>query len=421
MPWVIVIVVVGAAVLAHTAPFPFILDWTHPGTAVWEMPRASEPTVYLTFDDGPNPTATPLLLDVLARQHARATFFVIDRHLTAETAPIVRRMFEEGHAVGLHSHTRKLMVMGPGGLANTIAAAADRMERLTGYRPCPAFRPHAGWRSHMMMRGLARRGFRLFGWGWLLWDAEPFRRRTPERLVPRLASRAGAGSIVVMHDGHHENPRADRQYTVQTVEQLVPRLRAKGLTFGTVCQPLADRPPLHRMAPAAATDAHIVRVAGQDQPARTPDIHFVPTRQADVDAMLRLAHVSADDVVFDLGSGDGRVVVIAAQKYGARGVGIELQPDLVRMSRELAREGQVADKVTFIEGDLFEADLSGATVVTLYLSPSINRRLLPKLRRELRPGTRIVSHQFRLGDWIPDETVRTNDGTDLYLWVVPPR
>jgi peptidoglycan/xylan/chitin deacetylase (PgdA/CDA1 family)/predicted O-methyltransferase YrrM len=420
MPWLILILV-GAAVLAHTAPFPFLLDWAHPGTAVWEMPRASEPTVYLTFDDGPNPTATPLLLDVLARQHARATFFVIDRHLTAETAPIVRRMFEEGHAVGLHSHTPKLMVMGPARLAKTIAAAADRMEQLTGYRPCPAFRPHAGWRSHMMMRGLARRGFRLVGWGWLLWDSDPFRRRTPERLVPRLASRAGAGSIVVMHDGHHENPRADRQYTVRTVEQLVPRLRAKGLTFGTICQPFTDHPSPIRMSPATAAEAHIVRVAGQEQPARTPDIHFVPTRQAVVDAMLRLAHVGPDDVVFDLGSGDGRVVVIAAQKYGARGVGIELQPELVRMSRELAREGRVADQVAFIEGDLFEADLSDATVVTLYLSPTVNRRLLPKLRRELRPGTRIVSHQFRLGDWIPDETVRTNEGADLYLWVVPPR
>jgi peptidoglycan/xylan/chitin deacetylase (PgdA/CDA1 family)/predicted O-methyltransferase YrrM len=416
-----VLILVGAAVLAHTAPFPFILDWAHPGTAVWEMPRVSEPTVYLTFDDGPNPTATPLLLDVLARQHARATFFVIDRHLTAETAPIVRRMFEEGHAVGLHSHTRKLMVMGPAGLAKTIAAAADRMERLTGYRPCPAFRPHAGWRSDMMMRGLARRGFRLFGWGWMLWDAEPFRRRTPERLVPRLASRAGAGSIVVMHDGHHENPRADRQYTVQTVEQLVPRLRGKGLTFGTICQPVTDHPSPNRMSHAATAVAHVVRVTGQEQPARTPDIHFVPTRQAVVDAMLRLARVGPDDVVFDLGSGDGRVVVIAAQKYGARGVGIELQPELVRMSRELAREGRVTDQVTFIEGDLFEADLSDATVVTLYLSPTINRRLLPKLRRELRPGTRIVSHQFRLGDWIPDETVWTNEGTDLHLWVVPPR
>jgi peptidoglycan/xylan/chitin deacetylase (PgdA/CDA1 family) len=404
MPLVLLILA-GVAVLAHTAPFPFLLDWTHPGTAVWEMPRAAEPTVYLTFDDGPNPTATPLLLDVLAREHVRATFFVIDRHLTPETAPIVRRMFQEGHAVGLHSHTRKLMVLGPGGLAETIGAAADRMERLTGYRPCPAFRPHAGWRSYMMMRGLARRGFRLFGWGWLLWDSDWFRQRSAERLVPRLAGRAGAGSILVMHDGHHENPRADRRYTVATVAQLIPRLRAKGLTFGSVCE----------------SRTHVSQATQSPAPARTPDIHFVPTRQADVDAMLRLARVGPDDVVFDLGSGDGRIVVIAAEKYGARGVGIELQPELVRMSRELAREGQVADRVTIIEGDLFDADISEATVVTLYLSPSVNRRLLPKLRSELRPGTRIVSRQFRLGDWTPDETVRTNDGADLFLWVVPPR
>jgi SAM-dependent methyltransferase len=156
-------------------------------------------------------------------------------------------------------------------------------------------------------------------------------------------------------------------------------------------------------------------------PAHTPDIQFVPTRQAIVDAMLRLARVGPEDVVYDLGSGDGRIVIIAAEKYGARGVGIELVPRLVEMSRELARQGQLADRVTFIEGDLFTADISEATVVTLYLSPSINRRLLPKLTGELRPGTRIVSRQFRLGSWIPDVTVRAEDGTDLFLWTVPPR
>jgi SAM-dependent methyltransferase len=154
-------------------------------------------------------------------------------------------------------------------------------------------------------------------------------------------------------------------------------------------------------------------------PARTPDIHFVPTRQAIVDAMLRLAHVGPDDVVYDLGSGDGRIVIIAAEKYGARGVGIELVPRLVEMSRDLAREAEVADRVRFVEGDLFTADISEATVVTLYLSPSINRRLLPKLTKELRPGTRIVSRQFRLGSWVPDVTVRADDGTDLFLWSVP--
>ena len=159
--------------------------------------------------------------------------------------------------------------------------------------------------------------------------------------------------------------------------------------------------------------------ASDRPPARTPDIQFVPTRQAIVDAMLRLAHVGPEDVVYDLGSGDGRIVIIAAEKYGARGVGIELVPRLVQMSRELARDGGVADRVTFVEGDLFTADISAATVVTLYLSPSINRRLLPKLRRELRPGTRIVSRQFRFGSWVPEVTVRADDGTDLFLWTIP--
>jgi peptidoglycan/xylan/chitin deacetylase (PgdA/CDA1 family) len=237
MPWLIVAVVAGAVVLAHTAPFPFILDWMHPGVAVWRMPRDSTPTVYLTFDDGPNPTATPLLLDVLSRHDVRATFFLIDRHLTEDTAPIVRRMFEEGHAVGVHSHTRRLMMMQPGTLAAVITTAADRIEALTGHRPCSAFRPHAGWRSWMMMRGLGRRGFHLVGWGFRLWDTELFRRRTPERLVPRLARHAGPGSIIVMHDGHHVDPAADRRYTVSTVDRLIPPLRAKGLEFGTICDP----------------------------------------------------------------------------------------------------------------------------------------------------------------------------------------
>lgn len=155
-------------------------------------------------------------------------------------------------------------------------------------------------------------------------------------------------------------------------------------------------------------------------PARTPDMYFVPTRQAVADAMLRLARVGPDDVVYDLGSGDGRIIILAAQKYGARGVGVELVPRLVEFSREVAIDGEVTDKVTFIEGDLFTADISKATVVTLYLSPAINRRLVSKLRNELQPGARIVSHQFRLGSWTPDETVRAEDGTDLFLWTVPP-
>jgi SAM-dependent methyltransferase len=154
------------------------------------------------------------------------------------------------------------------------------------------------------------------------------------------------------------------------------------------------------------------------QATRPPDIHFASTRQAVADAMLRLANVGPDDVVYDLGSGDGRIVILAAQKYGARGVGIEIDPALVARSRETAAEGGVADRVRFIEGDLFEADLSEATVVMLYLSPSINLDLEPRLRRELKPGARIVSHQFPMGRWETDRTERASDGTDLFLWII---
>jgi SAM-dependent methyltransferase len=157
------------------------------------------------------------------------------------------------------------------------------------------------------------------------------------------------------------------------------------------------------------------------QQARTPDIYFTGTPQPVVHQMLKLAQVSARDIVYDLGSGDGRILVIAAQAYGARGVGIEIQPRLVELSREVAAAGAVADKVTFVEGDLFDADISEATVVTLWLSQTVNARLEAKLKRELRPGTRIVSHQFAIGRWMPDMIVRAEyDQTDLYLWIVPP-
>jgi len=172
---------------------------------------------------------------------------------------------------------------------------------------------------------------------------------------------------------------------------------------------------------ALAGVSAVARPATQ-QPSRTPDIYFTGTPQPVVKAMLSLARVTADDIVYDLGSGDGRVVVIAAQTYGARGVGIEIQPHLVEISRQIARAGAVADKVTFLEGDLFTADISEATVVTLWLSEGVNARLEPKLRSELRPGTRIVSHQFPIGRWPPDETRHADDDqTDLFLWTVPAR
>jgi hypothetical protein len=154
---------------------------------------------------------------------------------------------------------------------------------------------------------------------------------------------------------------------------------------------------------------------------RVPDVIFVPTRESVADEMLQLAGITSNDVLYDLGSGDGRIVMLAAQKYGARGVGIEIDPKLVAIAREVAKEGEVEDRVSFISGDLFEADISAATLVTIYLSPTVNVRLEPKLRRELRPGTRVVSHQFPIGTWTPEKTVRAEDGTLLYFWTVPPR
>ena len=167
--------------------------------------------------------------------------------------------------------------------------------------------------------------------------------------------------------------------------------------------------------PAAVVLAALL-VAVQ-KPARTPDIHFTPTRHNIADAMLRLANVTAEDVVYDLGSGDGRIPIIAAQKYGARGVGIEIDPLLVEQSWRTANEAEVAHRVFFKVGDLFEADLSAATIVTLYLSTSIMKMLEPKLRA-LKPGTRIVSHQFALPRWPPDKRIQV-DESELLLWVVP--
>jgi peptidoglycan/xylan/chitin deacetylase (PgdA/CDA1 family) len=201
------------------------------------MPSTDPPTVYLTIDDGPNPDATPALLDTLARHQAKATFFVIDKHLSDATAPIVRRAFDEGHAVALHSHTRMLMFKTPSGFAKTLRSASDRMQRLTGHTPCRAFRPHGGNRSVPMLIGAARAGYTVVGWGWMLWDFNWFRARAADDIVPRLVARASPGDIIVIHDGHHKDPSADRRYAIEIVDRLVPALRAKGYEFGVICPP----------------------------------------------------------------------------------------------------------------------------------------------------------------------------------------
>jgi len=138
--------------------------------------------------------------------------------------------------------------------------------------------------------------------------------------------------------------------------------------------------------------------------------------------MLQLAQVTPDDVVYDLGSGDGRIVIQAAREYGARGVGIDLDRSLIEIARHLARESGVADRVTFIEGDFFTADISQATVVMLFLSSAVNARLESKLRAELRPGTRVISHQFPIGTWAPDAAIRPEPGgTEVFRWTIRPR
>jgi predicted RNA methylase len=152
---------------------------------------------------------------------------------------------------------------------------------------------------------------------------------------------------------------------------------------------------------------------------REPDVIFVATPPAVVKAMLEVAHVGPDDLVMDLGSGDGRIVIAAAKEYGARGIGIEIDSQLINEARENARKEGVADRVRFLQEDLFQTNISQATVVTLYLLPPLNLKLRPKLFNDLKPGTRVVSHAFHMGDWRPDHVVNV-ERRHVYFWVIPP-
>ncbi|HEV2736739.1 MAG TPA: class I SAM-dependent methyltransferase [Longimicrobiaceae bacterium] len=162
------------------------------------------------------------------------------------------------------------------------------------------------------------------------------------------------------------------------------------------------------------------------QQRRVADVPYVPTPMEAVDVILGLAAVTSGDVVYDLGSGDGRIPIAAARRHGARGLGIEIDPALVRLAEDSARAAGVADRVRFVRGDLFRADLRPATVVTLYLLSSLNLRLRPILLEQLRPGTRVVSNSFSMGEWRPDSVVIVERpggdfGPRIYFWVVPAR
>lgn len=152
-------------------------------------------------------------------------------------------------------------------------------------------------------------------------------------------------------------------------------------------------------------------------PLRTPDVVYVPTPPAVVDRMLATAKVTRNDVVYDLGCGDGRIVIEAAKRFGARGVGIDIDPQRIAEARANAKAAKVEHLVEFRNADLFETDLSPATVVTLYLLPSLNLKLKPKLDKELRKGARVVSHDFDMGDWKPEETHQVGNRM-VYFWTM---
>jgi peptidoglycan-N-acetylglucosamine deacetylase len=238
---VVAAVLFAAFALAHTAPFPFLLEAFRPSKSIWHVPQqpGAQPALYLTFDDGPNPDWTPALLDALAESGVRATFFLIDEHITPETAGIVKRIAADGHAIGLHTGSRKPVVMSPQEFVQRLDAAAGRIRAISGMEPCRLFRPHAGWRSATMYKGLDRAGYTLAGWSWGMWDWDWWRDREAGPLADKLARKAAPGDVIVIHDGHHVDPRADRRYAAETVRLLVPRLRAKGFTFGTLCAPAA--------------------------------------------------------------------------------------------------------------------------------------------------------------------------------------
>ncbi len=177
--------------------------------------------------------------------------------------------------------------------------------------------------------------------------------------------------------------------------------------------------PVHRIFGFIAASFFVAGTAmAQNAPqARTPDVIFVPTPQDVVDAMLKVAKVGPNDVLYDLGSGNGIIPVTAAKQYGTRGVGFDIDPQRIQEANENAKKNGVTDKVKFLQADLFEQDFSEATVISLYLLNSLNLKLRPKLL-ELKPGTRIVSHAFDMGDWEPDETLDVN-GRRVYFWTVP--
>ncbi|MFB2936758.1 cyclopropane-fatty-acyl-phospholipid synthase family protein [Aerosakkonemataceae cyanobacterium BLCC-F154] len=197
---------------------------------------------------------------------------------------------------------------------------------------------------------------------------------------------------------------------------LIAGVSISGLLFAGCTQP-AQKSDQAKAEVKQQTPNVIAQLAVPEK-----DVPFVPTPEIVVAEMLKQAKVDKNDVLYDLGSGDGRIVITAAQKFGARGVGIDIDPELVKKSQENAQKAGVADRVKFMQQDLFKTDLSEATVVTLYLLPDVNLKLRPKLLSELKPGTRVVSHNYDMGEWKPENVVKVKGPRyehTVYSWVVP--
>jgi SAM-dependent methyltransferase len=198
-------------------------------------------------------------------------------------------------------------------------------------------------------------------------------------------------------------PSPHRQESFVTATSIIQRAAAAGLA-ALFCATVATAQPAAPAAPPTAEP-------------RRPDVIFVPTPEDVVDEMLKVANVTGKDVLYDLGSGDGRIPITAAKRFGTRGLGIDIDPDRIKEANENLKKAGVGDKVKFVQGDLFELDLSPATVITLYLLPALNLKLRPKLLK-LKPGTRIVSHDFDMGDWKPEKHVKVGTRS-VYFWTVP--
>ncbi len=183
----------------------------------------------------------------------------------------------------------------------------------------------------------------------------------------------------------------------------------QSVAFVACAQTAVQQAPQTQTAPAAAPAKEL----------RSPDVMFVPTPHEVVEAMLTVAKVGKGDVLYDLGSGDGRIPITAAQKYGiARGIGIDINPERIKEAEANLKQAGVGDRVRFVNADLFETDISDATVITLYLLPALNLKLLPKLLKEVKPGTRIVSHAFDMGTWKPEQSLNIG-GRSVYFWTIP--